>query len=214
MFMYWINTVRRLLESSVEASHWFLGLLIIDTELLKATLISCPTERMRHAYAQLVVAALQCLAPEEQPHYNQTMKLLRDGPNVTDPPPSYCIWFMEKLFSLLKTARRKNCDQFFFVFSEFAKISVRERQYLVKRDAFQTFTEFSKAVRSFLPLLLLVNPMMMMTMMMMMNLLIMSSQLTERSILAASHYNPQQLKNMLEVRYFFEFSICRLKNES
>jgi hypothetical protein len=53
---------------------------------------------------------------------------------------------MEKLLSLLKPARRKNCDQLFFIFAQFARIGMDERRYLLRRGVLQLFAEFSKSV--------------------------------------------------------------------
>jgi len=140
MFDPWTVRLKKFYESSPEACRWLLGYLIKDIELLKQMLLSCPTAKIRSSYASILVNAIKILAPLEK-HYAESAKLCEKEIPST-PPPSHVIWFIETLFSMLKATRRKNCDRYFFILAEFAKVGVRERKYLLKKGLIQTIVNY------------------------------------------------------------------------
>lgn len=143
----WLNTLYRLFSANVGQAKHLLRTMIKDPADLVDTLLHSHSEKARTCYAQMVVAAMRALRQSECTRYLSTARQIHKAAiekrEFVVEPESYCVWFLEEMWKMLRLARKNHFDAYFYIFAQFANFGNQERTYLLKRGFLAELVSFA-----------------------------------------------------------------------
>ncbi|ELR15597.1 ubiquitin domain containing protein [Acanthamoeba castellanii str. Neff] len=183
MFDVWVQHLKRLYTDNHEACRWLLTMLSKDDDKFVSLLLHCPMERVRRAFASIILHAMHQLLPQERHLYPRYIAMQAsdsddekgeedklgtprkdkgkgkekgDGDGVQDEESPAVLQFVEFLISLLKTVRRnlRHSAQYFNLLYDFVLTSLEEKKYFLARHIVREYIEFYLQTGKFAPVAL------------------------------------------------------------
>jgi len=95
----WVKRLQDFYTYHLNGPRWLLKMLMSDTPLIKLMLLTCPHEKVKEAYSQMISHALCSLAVHERHLYSSTQNKIMNGNTSYTKGYSYSLFYRNAFIS-------------------------------------------------------------------------------------------------------------------